>query len=236
MTTSGRTLGHLRDAVRGASLSAADVLQVQAVEREVFPGHFPPTPFRRELQDSAASHLVALSVPTARSASAGRRSTDRRATVGRGPARLAANILNTKAGLRRKSEPPRDLIVGFLGAWYAADEAHVITVGVRREYRGRGVGELLLIAVIEQARARGASIVTLEVRPSNLAARNLYAKYGFDATGVRKGYYVDDREDALIMTAGPIRDASYVDLFDRAVEEHRRRWGRASLPAASSRL
>ena len=113
-------------------LTAADVLQVQAIEREAFPGHFPPTPFRRELQNPTASHLVACSVPSARPGSAGRPTTDRRATAGRGPARLAATIRNASAGLRRKSGPTDEPIAGFLGARYAADEAHVITVGVRR--------------------------------------------------------------------------------------------------------
>ena len=212
-------------------LTAADVLQVQALEREVFPGHFPPTPFRRELQNPTASHLVACRVPTAQQGSAARPPKGRRATAGRGPARLAATILNASAGQRRKTEPASDLTAGFLGAWHAADETHVITVGVRRAYRGRGVGELLLIAVIEQAYARGASIVTLEVRPSNFVARNLYGKYGFGVSGVRKGYYADDREDALIMTAGPIRERSYEEMFVRAKEAHRRRWGEATLPA-----
>ena len=211
-------------------LTAADVLQVQAIEREVFPGHFPPTPFRRELQNPTASHLVACRVPTAQQGSAARPPKGRRATAGRGPARLAATILNASAGRRRKPEQASDLIAGFLGAWYAADETHVITVGVRRAYRSRGVGELLLIAAIEQAYARGATIVTLEVRPSNFAARNLYGKYGFDVSGVRKGYYADNHEDALIMTAGPIRDPSYVDTFARVKGEHRHRWGEATLP------
>ena len=106
---------------------------------------------------------------------------------------------------------------------------------MRRSYRGRGVGELLLIGAIEEAYRRGASVVTLEVRPSNSIARNLYAKYGFEAKGVRKGYYADDREDALIMTAGPIGEQSYAEMFACAKETHRRRWGRASLPAAPAR-
>ena len=212
-------------------LTVADVLQVQAIEREVFPGHFPPTPFGRELQNSTISHLVACRVPITPPGLSGRPPADRRVTAGSGPARLAATIRNASAGLWRASGPAGEPIAGFLGAWYAADEAHVITFGVRRTDRGRGVGELLLIAAIEQAYARGATAVTLEVRPSNFAARNLYGKYGFDVSGVRKGYYADNREDALIMTAGPIRDLSYVDAFARAKGEHRRRWGEATLPA-----
>ena len=233
MTTSGNPslTSAMPFAVR--ALTVADVLQVQAIEREVFPDHFPPTPFRRELQNQTASHFVACRVPSARADPLHGPPSGRRATARRGPARLAATIRDASAGLRRTAGQQDDHIAGFLGAWYAADEAHVITVGVRRTYRDRGVGELLLIAAIEEAYNRGASVVTLEVRPSNFVARNLYGKYHFDVTGVRKGYYADNREDALIMSTGSIRDASYVGMFARAKEEHQRRWGRATLPATS---
>ena len=209
------------------ALTAADVPQVQEIEREAFPGHFPPTPFLNVLRDRTSSHLVACRIPGA----PGKPAAGRRVKPGGGPARLAAAIRGVSASLRRAGQS-RDLVAGFLGAWHAADEAHVITLGVRHEYRGRGVGELLLIAAIEQAYARDASIVTLEVRPSNVAARKLYEKYRFDVAGVRKGYYADDREDALIMTAGPIGTPSYAAAFAEAKERHQRRWGRATLPAA----
>ena len=215
-------------------LTAADVTQVQAVEREVFPGYFPTTPFERELRSSTSSYLVAWRVPGAGLDPARRPTSGQRVTSGSGPARLAAIMRNAAAGLRRVAGTEDSQMVGFLGTSYAADEAHVFTVGVRRTYRGRGVGELLLIAAIEQARSKGAATMTLEVRPSNYVARNLYAKYGFDVSGVRKGYYVDNREDALILTAGPIGDASYVEMFVRAKQEHQRRWGRAATPAASA--
>lgn len=216
------------------ALTAADVLQVQEIEREAFPGYFPPTPFQHGIRDRNASHLVACRVAGKRLDASGRPSTGERATSGSGPARLAATIRNAAAGLGRASGQRDDRIAGFLGTRYAADEAHVLTIGVRRTYRGRGVGELLLIGAIEEAYRKGASLVTLEVRPSNFIARNLYAKYRFEVRGVRKGYYADDREDALIMTAGPIGEQSYGEMFARAKEAHRRRWGRASLPTASA--
>ena len=90
-----------------------------------------------------------------------------------------------------------------------------------------GVGELLLIAAIEQALEHKADHLTLEVRVSNHVAQNLYAKYGFTRRGLRKGYYADNREDALIMTTGSIRARSYGEEFRRLVAEHERRWGRA---------
>ena len=93
--------------------------------------------------------------------------------------------------------------------------------------RGRGIGELLLIGAIELAMSRCAEVVTLEVRPSNVVAKNLYQKYGFKERGVRKSYYADDGEDAMIMTTDPILLPSYLDLFHELERDHQRRWGRA---------
>ena len=216
-------------------LTGADVPQVREIEREVFPGHYPTTPFDRELHRRTCSYLVACRASSPAPGPPGTPPPGGRAKSGGGPARLAATIRSAAAGLQRASGRTDSHVVGFLGMSHAADEAHVFTIGVRRTYRGRGLGELLLIAAIEEARSRGAATMTLEVRPSNHVARNLYAKYGFDVSGVRKGYYVDNREDALILTAGPIGNASYVDMLGRAKQEHQRRWGRAAMPTASGR-
>jgi ribosomal-protein-alanine N-acetyltransferase len=97
-----------------------------------------------------------------------------------------------------------DRVVGFAGVWLMVDEAHVTTFAVRRSWRRQGVGERLLIALLELAEARGASEATLEVRPSNRPARLLYEKYGFGLVGVRPRYYTDDNEDALIMTTAAL--------------------------------
>jgi ribosomal-protein-alanine N-acetyltransferase len=92
-----------------------------------------------------------------------------------------------------------DQIIGFAGIWLLVDEAHITTFAVRRTWRRRGVGERLLLALLDLARSRGAHEATLEVRPSNLPARRLYEKYGFKVVGTRTRYYSDDNEDALIM-------------------------------------
>ncbi len=91
-------------------------------------------------------------------------------------------------------------IVGFAGIWLLVDEAHVTTFATRRSWRRQGIGERLLLALLDLARTRGAHEATLEVRPSNVPARRLYEKYGFKVVGVRPRYYSDDNEDALIMT------------------------------------
>ncbi len=93
-----------------------------------------------------------------------------------------------------------DEIVGFAGLWMLVDEAHITTFATRRAWRRQGIGERLLLAMLDLAGARGAAEATLEVRPSNTPARRLYEKYGFKVVGVRPRYYTDNNEDALIMT------------------------------------
>ncbi len=90
-------------------------------------------------------------------------------------------------------------IIGYAGMWIVLDEAHVTNVGVLPEYRGEGIGELLMRSLIAMAKNRGAKKMTLEVRKNNYVAQNLYSKLGFEPVGIRRGYYLDDREDAVIM-------------------------------------
>ncbi|RYD03254.1 hypothetical protein N752_20700 [Desulforamulus aquiferis] len=83
--------------------------------------------------------------------------------------------------------------------WLVLDEAHITNVAVHPEYRGKSIGEALMLEMIQQAIIRGAVRMTLEVRPSNMAARELYKKLGFKEKGLRKKYYTDTNEDAIIM-------------------------------------
>lgn len=92
-------------------------------------------------------------------------------------------------------------IIGYAGMWLILDEAHVTNIAVLAAYRRRGLGEKLVRALIEQAKQRGAVSMTLEVRVSNMAAQTLYRKLGFEKKGIRRQYYSDTREDALIMWA-----------------------------------
>jgi ribosomal-protein-alanine N-acetyltransferase len=97
-----------------------------------------------------------------------------------------------------------DLVIGFAGIWLMVDEAHVTTFAVDPAWRRRGVGERMLLALLDVSVARRAREATLEVRLSNMAARRLYEKYGFRPVGVRPRYYTDNGEDALIMTTDPL--------------------------------
>jgi len=102
----------------------------------------------------------------------------------------------------------RDEIVGFAGLWLLVDEAHVTTFATRGAWRRQGIGERLLLVLLDLAGSRGAHEATLEVRPSNVPARRLYEKYGFKVVGVRSRYYSDNNEDALIMTTDSLEGRS----------------------------
>jgi ribosomal-protein-alanine N-acetyltransferase len=91
-------------------------------------------------------------------------------------------------------------VVAYAGMWLMVDEAHVTTFAVLPAWRRQGVGGRLLSELLELADDLGASVVTLEVRLSNDAARKLYQRFGFRPVGVRPRYYSDNGEDALIMT------------------------------------
>ncbi len=90
-------------------------------------------------------------------------------------------------------------VVGYGGMWLVLDEAHITNVAVRPSYRGKKIGRALMMEIIRRAALMGVKSMTLEVRPSNSSARKLYTDLGFVEKGVRKRYYIDNGEDAIIM-------------------------------------
>lgn len=90
-------------------------------------------------------------------------------------------------------------IVGYAGAWIVADECHVTTVAVAPSHRRQGLGRKLMVELLERAGKRGAVCATLEVRAGNTAAVKMYEGLGFVSAGLRKAYYPNNREDAVIM-------------------------------------
>ena len=111
--------------------------------------------------------------------------------------------------------PPPDLasIIGFAGLWLMVDEAHITTIAMHPDYRRLGLGEFMLVSLIDIAYTIGAKWVTLEVRVSNYNAQNLYRKYGFREAGLRHRYYSDNQEDALIMWTDEINSPAYKQKF-----------------------
>lgn len=90
--------------------------------------------------------------------------------------------------------------VGYIGVWRILDEGHITNVAVHSDYRNMGIGGMLVSKLLSLCKEiDGISSFTLEVRKSNLIAQKLYRKFGFNDAGVRKGYYQDNNEDAIIM-------------------------------------
>lgn len=97
-----------------------------------------------------------------------------------------------------------DRVWGYIGMWVILDEGHITTLAVHPAFRQQGVGNSLILKLEDAARDRGVRHLTLEVRKSNTAAQDLYKKLGFVSMGVRRQYYLDNLEDAIIMWKGPI--------------------------------
>lgn len=108
---------------------------------------------------------------------------------------------------------PESSVIGLGGFWLLSDEVHINTIAVHPTWRGLGLGEWLLITLLEEGQALSAAVATLEVRPSNHAALRLYQKYGFEQVGRRPRYYSDNDEDALILTTPPLASPDYQTMF-----------------------
>jgi len=90
-------------------------------------------------------------------------------------------------------------VVGYGGMWLVLDEAHITNIAVHPDYQGRKIGGIILEKMISLATSLGVDKMTLEIRVSNERAKNLYEKFDFRPRGLRKGYYTDTKEDAIIM-------------------------------------
>lgn len=186
-------------------MTQEDLAQVNNIDREAFPTQWPPPNYRQELQNKLAHYVVACDDSRTVEASVVK------------PRKGLLGLLSRMVPLHGRSyhydvtlpEYTRQFIVGFSGIWVLVDEAHITNIALRQEYQGKGLGELLLIATIDLAGILKARMMTLEVRASNLIAQNLYGKYGFKHVGVRRGYYLDNREDAVIMSTESIAAPSF---------------------------
>lgn len=177
-----------------------DVAEVARVERRCFDNPWPSSAYRRELQNPDQNHYIVLRGEFVSDPDEAERP---RPVPRRG-------ILPLGLGRRGDAGKPRpDPVIGFAGMWSAFDEAHVTTIAVDVGWRGRGLGELLLAALFDEAARRGANWLTLEVRVSNESAQALYRKWEFAVQGTRRRYYSDNNEDALIMWSRAISDPAY---------------------------
>ena len=111
--------------------------------------------------------------------------------------------------LRLQNATLPDTIIGAGGCWLMTTELHILTIAIHPKWQGLGLGEWLLLNLLENGLALGAHLATLEVRPSNTTALALYKKYRFQQAGQRPGYYSDTQEDALILTTPVIHSQKY---------------------------
>jgi len=197
-----------------------DVDQIAQIDREAFPTEWPPTNFTRELDNRLAYYITACEDSPLVSAVAPKAASDNRHG---GVLEWFRNLFGD-----RKDGPvaPQGRILGYAGMWILADEAHIMSIASHTLYRHKGVGEVLLMALFDLAQQHKARILTLEVRVSNTIAQNLYVKYGFKNVGIRKGYYLDNREDAIIMTTDYIGSAESRDRLRQLREAHESKLGR----------
>jgi [ribosomal protein S18]-alanine N-acetyltransferase len=100
-------------------------------------------------------------------------------------------------------------VVAYGGIWVILEDSHITTIAVHPDRRGLKLGEEMLIKLLDEAIAQGASWITLEVRESNEVAQKLYRKYGFTTVSTRRGYYSDNGENALVMWAGNLKGELY---------------------------
>jgi [ribosomal protein S18]-alanine N-acetyltransferase len=203
------------------TMAIADIPRVSEIERESFPTMWPQTAYKRELQNNKLSaYLVLCRTPfDDAEQDADQKSDTGAAADTEHPAGLRAILRKVRSLLSERAPeeagPPGTAILGFVGLWFMVDEAHIVTIAVAEAERRQGLGEMLLIAAIDLAQHRNQEVVTLECRLSNLPAQALYEKYGFRRVGVRKRYYTDNNEDALIMTTFPIQDDDFRSKFER---------------------
>ncbi|MEK7354741.1 MAG: ribosomal protein S18-alanine N-acetyltransferase [Chloroflexota bacterium] len=198
-----------------------DVDQITEIDREAFPTQWPPPNYQSELKNHMA-HLTVVCDGDKPVEQQTANTPPEKSSPG-----LAARLrrlFSRNSSLGNEASPStRHYIVGFVASWIMADEAHITSIAVREAYRRQGLGEQLIISAIEMAMEQKASILTLEVRVSNTGAQALYSKYGFTQVGLRKAYYTDNREDAIIMSTDKITTAPFQARFQQLKAAYARR-------------
>ena len=204
-----------------------DIPQVNEIDREAFPTLWPPTDYRHELANRLAHYIVACDEEERFE------EPEMKAVPQKGFSGLVSRLRRFFSN--ELPSPGRQYIFGFAGFWIMAVEAHITNIAVWEKYHRQGIGESLLIALIDLATELDARFITLEVRASNTAAQSLYSKYGFTQVGVRRGYYTDNREDGALMSLENITSAPVQANLQRLKQAHSQKWEIADYRVADSR-
>ena len=209
------------------NMEERDIPQVIEVDHEAFPTQWPyPTysSFKQELRNRLAHYVVVCKANNFNHSDTSVncvQKADNRNFISR--------LFNLKNNTQRDTAetllpPAQELIIGMAGFWLMVGEAHIITIALRNSFRNMGIGEKMLLSIIDRAIEMNAVIVTLEVRVSNTQARELYKKYGLIDTGMRPKYYSDNGENAIIMSTQNITGPDYSLILRSLKEAHRDRW------------
>ena len=201
-----------------------DIARVIEIDREAFPTEWPPPNLKRELDNRMAYYIVACRASEMVEETAKQEDPPGNGFTGL-LSRLRMFFRSNKPAPGEPAVRSDEVITGFSGFWILVDEAHITSIASSEAYRGQGIGELLLQTVIDMAAERKVRIVTLEVRVSNSVAQNLYTKYGFNQVGLRRGYYSDNREDAIIMSTEQINSAEFQKCFGELRQNYHTKWG-----------
>ena len=208
------------------SMTKEDISQVNQIDHEAFPTLWPPPDYRRELANRIAHYIVVGDDERKVT------ETEIKATPVKGFSGLVYRLRrlfgHDRSSANELTTSERQYIFGFAGFWLMAGEAHIINLAVWEQYRHQGIGELLLISLTDMAIELNAQLVTLEVRASNTTAQSLYAKYGFNEVGMRRGYYTDNREDGVLMTLENITSPPVKAKLQQLKQAHSRKWGIAA--------
>ncbi len=196
------------------TMTMNDVPRVVEIERLAYTTPWPPSAYRREIQENRMARYIVV------------RDLWIKPPVPSTPQEEAKRPFPLSLLLTRPSNhvPLETMnIIAFAGLWHMINESHITTIATHPNYRGRGVGELMLSSLIGVAFTNHARYVTLEVRVTNTVAQNLYRKYGFAQTGLRRRYYSDNHEDAYVMSTPDITTWEYRERYAELRERLMRR-------------
>ncbi len=170
-------------------MTLADLDQVMEIERAAFPAPWSARAYRFEITENEHSTMVVV----------------------RPTPRFDGRLADWLRSVKRLRPGP---VLGYGGFWLLVDDAHIATIATHPQWRHRGLGELLLLSLLERGVKLGARRATLEVRVSNRVAQSLYLKYGFEIISRRRRYYSDSGEDAFIMATPPFETPEFQTNLD----------------------
>jgi len=209
----------MRYIVRG--MQEKDIPQALEIDHEAFPTQWPRPSyisFKQELRNRLACYIV-VAKPIENEIAA-------QSSENKGFFNKLRHLFDQERFFGEDTASmSKEYIVGIAGFWIMVNEAHITTLATRYSCRRQGIGEWLLVQIIEMAAQLHADVVTLEARVSNKQAQALYEKYGFQKVGVRRAYYTDNGEDAVIMTTDSLTSSAFQSRLQQLKQAHQHRWG-----------